>query len=113
MALEFLEKNVKEWEDKHGKPSRGGERAGQQGVELCDSRSNGGPSGITPRYLLGRLASGSEGGKGVLVHAVQNDRYDALCGAEPGPRSAGWKEYLPSDSIPAVTCKRCLSKIEK
>jgi hypothetical protein len=67
------------------------------------------------RYLAGRCCSGSEGGRGLLYHAVTIrglDGGDALCGAKPGFRSAGFARPHPSQEA-VVTCPRCLSKIKK
>jgi hypothetical protein len=67
------------------------------------------------RYLAGRCCSGSEGGRGLLYHAVTIrglDGGDALCGAKPGFRSAGFARPHPSQEA-IVTCPRCLSKIKK
>jgi hypothetical protein len=66
--------------------------------------------------LTGRCANGAEGGHGILYHAVpmvgsdmiHGDHWGkALCGAEPGRRSAGWSECKGRE----VTCPRCLKKL--
>jgi hypothetical protein len=57
--------------------------------------------------LAGRCANGAERDSGSKYHAVRGNV--ALCGAKPGPRSAGWSTY-PGE---AVTCPRCLTKLEK
>lgn len=67
-----------------------------------------------PRMMMGRLASGVQGGHGVKVHATEPGktaaycRGKAICGAEPGKRSAGWSgvEQLP------VNCPKCLKKMK-
>ena len=61
------------------------------------------------RHLAGRCASGAEGGRGRLFHAVPRYSGTALCGATYGRRSAGWSQW-PGD---AVTCPRCLRKLSK
>lgn len=64
---------------------------------------------VHPRHLLGSCASGAESDKGRLSHGVVGDSWKALCGAEPGRRSAGWAEYDDAE----VTCKRCLAKMKE
>lgn len=67
--------------------------------------------GLEPRYLIGRAASGAQLGGGTLYHATDSGAYGigkALCGKQPGRRSAGWSCY-PGKS---VTCPRCLKKLE-
>lgn len=68
-----------------------------------------------PASLAGRCASGRERGQGMRVHAVPRsdelERNDycvtrALCGAKPGPRSAGWSYFGQR----AVTCPRCATQ---
>jgi hypothetical protein len=68
---------------------------------------------IEPRRLSGRCASGTEGGKGRVYHAVpigaSQLRGVAVCGAKPGRLSGvGWMEYEAGD---AVTCKRCQARL--
>ncbi len=58
------------------------------------------------RRLAGRLANGFERDAGRVVHVLENYGGHALCGAKPGPRSAGWSEH--DEDLP--TCKRCISK---
>lgn len=56
----------------------------------------------------GKLANGWESGKGTIWHAVPVDNHGtlpALCGAVPAISWAG--------SADAVTCPRCLRKLEK
>jgi hypothetical protein len=57
---------------------------------------------FTPYTKAGRCCEG-ERDHGLVVHLVQGRR-KALCGAEPGRRSAGWSGY-PSEQ---ATCPRCL-----
>jgi hypothetical protein len=67
------------------------------------------------RYLAGRCCSGSEGGRGLLYHAVTIrglDGGDAICGAKPGFRSAGFARPHPNKAA-VVTCPRCLRRIAK
>jgi hypothetical protein len=63
-------------------------------------------------YMLGSCRSGYEGDKGRLIHAVGG--WKALCGKEPGRRSAGWQLY-PDMVRPLsdVNCPRCRSKLAK
>jgi len=61
-------------------------------------------------YMLGRCANGCERDKGKLLHAINNHSWRAVCGAAPGKRSAGWREYAPGEDAPsilAVTCPKC------
>lgn len=63
-------------------------------------------------YLAGRCANGAERDKGRIYHAVPVGSRRALCGAEPGPRSAGWAPWNPEDSADQdVTCPRCRKKL--
>ena len=66
--------------------------------------------------LTGRCANGAEGGHGILYHAVPMQGSPlyvlgkggrALCGAEPGRRSAGWSEWKGRE----VTCARCAKRL--
>lgn len=68
------------------------------------------PAGeIDALYLAGRCANGSELDSGTLYHAVPRNKSQALCGAKSGRRSAGWRG---EDEKHAVTCPRCLKKME-
>lgn len=71
-----------------------------------------------PASLAGRCANGHERDQGSRVHAVPHseelerngyviDR--ALCGAKPGPRSAGWS-YTGQRT---VTCPKCIARTQK
>jgi hypothetical protein len=71
-----------------------------------------------PASLAGRCANGYERGQGVRVHAVPytddlaRNGYAiqrALCGAKPGPRSAGWSY----SGMRLVTCPTCLRALER
>lgn len=70
---------------------------------------------IVLRYLAGRCANGAEADGGLLWHAVDTEnKWKALCGAEPGRRSAGWAPWDPEDAEgKAVTCPRCLKRMQK
>lgn len=63
--------------------------------------------------LAGRCANGSELDSGTRWHAVPLGEHglswSALCGAEPGRRSAGWSSWTVRGQ--AVTCPRCLGKL--
>jgi len=61
-------------------------------------------------YMLGRCANGNEADKGRLYHAVGS--WVALCGREPGRRSAGWALYKDQTRpLSEVNCPRCKSKL--
>lgn len=65
-------------------------------------------------HKTGRCANGAERGRGLVLHAVERGTFEgvgnALCGAEPGNRSAGWSGVMrPLDQ---VNCPRCLKRIE-
>jgi hypothetical protein len=64
-------------------------------------------------YMLGRCANGAERDKGVLIHAVPVPGWKALCGKQPGRRSAGWASH-PDQEHPLndVNCPRCAKKME-
>jgi hypothetical protein len=62
---------------------------------------------ICPRRLAGRCANGAERDGGTLFHAVPAGKWDALCGAHPGRRSAGWSQYAGD----GVSCPKCLRKL--
>lgn len=73
---------------------------------------------FNPAFMLGRLSSGYEHGKGRLIHAVPlregqiwtSDLDAALCGAAPGKHSVGWQ---PVDEGAIITCPRCRRKIDQ
>jgi hypothetical protein len=65
----------------------------------------------TPATLSGRCANGNEADQGSVVHLIADNGYTvdyshrrALCGREPGRRSAGWTSRPIGTN---VTCKRC------
>lgn len=61
-------------------------------------------------WLLGRCANGSERDSGKVRHAREGRAWQALCGVNPGRRSAGWHEYMlgePRPSLDQVTCPKC------
>lgn len=59
----------------------------------------------TVRRKTGRLRSGNESDRGAIFHAVIDIQF-AMCGTEPG-RLSDWSTYQGA----AVTCPRCLSKL--
>jgi hypothetical protein len=69
-----------------------------------------------PAVMLGRCATGYEGGKGAVIHSVEitdrelemgiSDYRLSLCGKTHGARSAGWSMR----SGQAITCLQCLKK---
>lgn len=65
-------------------------------------------------HRAGRCASGAEGGRGVVLHAVRRGSFEgvgpALCGVTPGPRSAGWSCTMLS--LDRVTCPRCAAVLQ-
>jgi hypothetical protein len=62
-----------------------------------------------PRMMAGRCKDGGRDG-GKRAHAVVGGPgwQKALCGARPGDRTNGWGQWIS----PAVTCPRCLAKLE-
>ncbi len=82
--------------------------------EPCADCAEDKARGYAVRVLAGRCANGSELGHGTRWHAVPIDergmRWAALCGAQPGRRSAGWSSWFVRGQ--AVTCPRCLKKME-
>jgi hypothetical protein len=63
-------------------------------------------------YMLGSCRNGAERDKGTMIHAVGG--WKALCGKQPGRRSAGWQmfpDYLKP--LSDVNCPRCKAKLEK
>jgi hypothetical protein len=64
--------------------------------------------------MAGRCANGSERDHGKLMHAVPAENHGngrmgkAVCGAQPGKRSAGWSDPIEG-RVP--TCPRCLKKL--
>jgi hypothetical protein len=65
---------------------------------------------IRTSYLAGRCANGAERDGGTRYHAIPVGSWKALCGAEPGRRSAGWSENGFTQSH-EVTCPRCPRKV--
>jgi len=66
-----------------------------------------------PLYLAGRCHDGRQQDGGYRWHAVVG--WKALCGAEPGRRSAGWAPWEPrteEEKNHEVTCPRCKKAIE-
>ena len=71
---------------------------------------------LEPAKLAGRCANGYERGKGSVIHAVPHSDMlvkngwcldSAICGAKPGPRSAGWSHRADQP----ITCPKCLRKL--
>lgn len=60
-----------------------------------------------PARKMGRCANGAERDSGRGTHAVLLNSWRALCGTEPGRRSAGWSER----NVDEVTCPRCLRRL--
>ena len=58
------------------------------------------------RTLSGRCRSGSD--LSGNIHAVDWEKYKALCGKQPGRKSAGWGEWDKE----APTCPKCIKKME-
>src|SRR4051812_38955880 len=54
--------------------------------------------------MMGRGHDGAERGSGSRFHAVPEGASEALCGARPGHRSAGWSAQEGDHA----TCPRCL-----
>ena len=74
----------------------------------------GQPVRIYARCLAGRCANGAERDGGRLWHALPAEEWQALCGAQPGRRSAGWGSWvrLPGEGL-AVTCPRCRQRLAR
>lgn len=66
-----------------------------------------------PCYLAGRCHDGAQKDGGTLWHAVPVTSWKALCGAEPGRRSAGWAPWDESERVHEVTCPRCKKVLAK
>ena len=58
-------------------------------------------------YMLGRCANGAERDKGRIIHA--RDGWIALCGRQPGRRSAGWSQQPLG--LADINCPKCLSRM--
>lgn len=80
----------------------------------CPQCAEDAARGYAVKMLAGRCANGSELDSGTRWHAVPLGEHglswSALCGAEPGRRSAGWRG---EDEAHAVTCPRCTEKMKK
>ncbi len=79
--------------------------------DICEHCKLDNQRGYSVMYKMGRLANGAALDSGTVYHAV-GDGYDygmgkALCGTEPGRRSAGWMRQVNQQ----VTCKACLRKL--
>lgn len=74
---------------------------------------------VVPATMLGRCATGYEGGKGEVIHSVEITAHElkmgiadyrlSLCGKTHGTRSAGWSMR----SGQAISCAKCLKAISK
>lgn len=66
-----------------------------------------------PRQMTGKCANGAERDRGKLYHAVQatgGPFAKSVCGSVPGHRyGSGWSATIGE----AVTCVRCIAKLEK
>jgi hypothetical protein len=63
-------------------------------------------------YMLGSCRNGNESDKGELYHAVGG--WKALCGKQPGRRSAGWQLFPDlTVPLPEVNCPRCRALLAK
>lgn len=58
---------------------------------------------IAARRLAGRCANGAERDGGRIWHGVSGSSWVAVCGVQPGRRSAGWSSRVGE----AITCPRC------
>lgn len=76
--------------------------------EALGREASGVDAVVIARHMLGRCSNGAELDSGRLSHAVEGNNWKAVCGAEPGRRSAGWAEYADDQ----VTCPRCLRKMK-
>ena len=66
--------------------------------------------------MLGRCANGNESDGGRKYHALRKDglNFQAVCGAAPGKRSAGWADYPDAvKPVSDVTCPRCRTAMRK
>lgn len=77
----------------------------------ADDRIAGLSAAPTGPTVPAMLAGSHRKGSGQVVHAIPgpfdwNYYGRALCGAKPGPRSAGWAPLVHLD----VSCQRCLAK---
>ena len=64
---------------------------------------------LVARRKIGRCANGAERDGGYVYHAILKNGWTAVCGAEPGRKSAGWShEDQPLDK---VSCPRCTKKL--
>lgn len=72
------------------------------------------PSRYGATHRAGRCANAAEHGRGSVLHAVRRNPFEgvgpALCGAEPGARSAGWSCTIRS--LDCVSCPRCRALIK-
>lgn len=64
---------------------------------------------LVARRKIGRCANGAERDGGHVYHAVLKSGWTAVCGAEPGRKSAGWSHE--AQPLEMVSCQRCLKKL--
>ena len=71
-----------------------------------------------PVYLAGQCRTATDKG-GRVLHAVATDYHEvigypgpALCGREPGRRSAGWYSLPGPKNADQVTCPKCRKLME-
>ena len=80
--------------------------------DLCEHCQKEASQGYKIMYKMGRLANGFALDAGIVYHAVENAADyglgKALCGTEPGRRSAGWHRVTGQQ----VTCKACMKKLQ-
>jgi hypothetical protein len=61
--------------------------------------------------LLGRCANGNEADGGRIYHIKGASHWKALCGAQPGRRSAGWADHPDATKpVEQSTCLKCLER---
>lgn len=66
--------------------------------------------------MMGRCSNGNEADGGRKYHALRKDglNHQAVCGAAPGPRSAGWADYPDAvRPVADVSCPRCRTAMRK
>lgn len=70
--------------------------------------------GYAAMRLMGRCANGNEADGGTKYHIKGPSHWKALCGAQPGRRSAGWADYADARKpIEQATCTKCLERLLK
>lgn len=79
--------------------------------DLCARCAEDHKRGYRTLTMAGRCANGAERDHGTRWHAVPVGSYAALCGDEPGRRSAGWSSHRIEGQ--EVTCPRCAKKLAR